>query len=493
MLAMLKKIIRIKPEIFFLSVALTFGIFTVFITPPFQSPDEDVHFLSVWRFSSLSSNPYFSTNIMNFVKIHSYLYFKPEQKYSVSRLRQAVSYGEKNDAPAGKKGEYCYLKLETVPWYLPSIAGMQISKLFTCNFCFNMWAGRLFNLIVYSILVFYAIKISPYFKWGFVLLGSMPMTLFLAASLSYDSLTTAISYILIAATLNLLVKKQNIIFSKSWLLLFGVTCISFLKFPYLLITVPLLFLKKYKFEGNFYYCFKIIIISLFLIQFGLKIIPQLATKSKSVKIEIKRYDRSFGAADPLEKIPRKQTDPLEKIPRKQTDPPEQIKKLITKPLDFCYRFFNTLTSWQKISLYIGSFGGCLGWLDTLLPPAILIFFYIALALTPLTEIRTVELKTFDRSIFFLTGAGLFVFLHIIFYLAIPVDSPYIEGIQGRYFIPFAPLLLLPFLGGVCLKKINKKRLYRNMFFMGTVLLVQSISIITLLQRYYFTYWWDRNA
>ena len=463
MLTILKKNIKIKPEKFFLFTALTFGIFTVFITPPLQAPDENFHFLSVWRFSSLSTDQYVSASIMNFVNMHNYLRFNPNQKYSLEKFKQALSYKQSNGNLAEKNDVYYALRLKTIPWYLPAIVGMWTSKLLSNRFCINMWAGRLFSLIVYSIIIFYAIKISPYFKWGFVLLGIMPMSLFLAASLSYDSFTIAIAFLLIAATLNLLVSNQKITFKNSYLVLAGVIVISFLKFPYFIITAPMLFLKKTKFKGKFSYCFKIVIISILLIQFGIRVIPQIINKDSS-------------------RISKKSSVKV----NSSTNFSKQKHKLFAEPLDFCRCLANT--TWKKMSGYVTGFAGCLGWLDTLLPRTVIVFFYIALMLALLSEIHTLKLTIFDRSIFLLVGLGLFVFIHIIFYLVGDVNSPEIEGVQGRYFIPFAPLILLPFLSNICLRKFKKKRLYRNMFFMGTVLFVQSISIITLLQRYYFTYW-----
>ena len=463
MLTILKKIIKIKPEKFFLFTALTFGIFTVFITPPLQAPDEHFHFLSTWKFSSLSTDQYVSANLMNFVNMHHYLFFNPAQKYSLKKFEQALSYEEDNDNLTEKNDAGHRLRPKTIPWYLPAIVGMWTSKLFSNSFCINMWAGRLFSLIVYSIIIFYAIKISPYFKWGFVLLGVVPMSLFLAASLSYDSFTIAIAFLLIATTLNLLVSKQKITFKNSYLVFAGVILISFLKFPYFIITAPMLFLKKTKFKGKFYYFFKVIIISILLIQFGLRIIPRIISKDKS---QISK-NSSVKA-------------------NRSTNFSKQKHKLFAEPLDFGRCLANT--TWKKMSGYVTGFAGCLGWLDTLLPRTVIVFFYIALMLALLSEIHTPKLTIFDRIIFLLVGLGLFVFIHIIFYLVTKANSPEIEGVQGRYFIPFAPLLLLPFLSNVCLRKFKRKRLYRNMFFMGTVLFVQSISIITLLQRYYFTYW-----
>ncbi|MFA7185607.1 MAG: DUF2142 domain-containing protein [Victivallales bacterium] len=473
MVNLLKKLIKIKAEKFFLITALFFGVLNVFITPPLQAPDEDVHFLSVWRFSSFSANPYFSENKVNFLKMHHYLFFHPHKKYTSEKFKQSLSYENQTDASSPDNGYFCRLRSRTIPYYLPAIIGMGMSKSFSSNFCFNMWSARLFNLIAYCLIVFYAIKVSPYFKWGFTLLGLMPMTLFLASSMSYDSLTIAVCYWVTAMMLKFISGNRKISFSNNWKPLCGIAFLAFLKFPFFLIATPLLFLKKDRFKGNYNYCFKAAIFFLLLLHFGIAG-SEMRLKPASGKI----YDRSFGAPS----VSCGET-------RKYASCSEKLKILATCPANFLNCFFNTLTSSEKILLYAASFGGCLGWLDTLLPPLLLSAFYLILLFSPLSEIRTVNLRLGDRIIFLFTGLGIFVLLHVIFYLANLDVLAHIEGVQGRYFIPFAPLLLLPFLSGIGIKRFKKKRLSANLLFTGTVLVIQSASIITLLQRYYFAYSW----
>jgi uncharacterized membrane protein len=470
---LLKTITKLKPENIFLLLALIFGISMVFVTPPLQSPDEDSHFLSILRFSSFRTNPYFSSNEIAFVQMHHYIYFKPDQKYSLDKFQEALAFEVKDEDASQNNNIYYKLRLKTIPWYLPSIAGMSISKLFSDNFCLNMWAGRLANLFAFAIILFYAIRITPYFKWGFVLLGLMPMTLFLASSLSYDSFTTAISYLLIALILKMFAVKHKLDFKNNWLVILIISIMVFLKFPYLLLATPILFLKKDKFKGSYCYIIKIMVVFAFIFQLGIQMLPNATPAKASSKITY--YDRSFGSDNPL-----------------SDQKPKDIKSVIVKPGVFVHEFFNTLTNRKKILLYIGSFAGCLGWLDTLLPPSVLIFFYLVLMFTSLTVIQKVRLNGFEKSIFFLTGTGLFVAIHFIFYVLTKEETTYIDGIQGRYFIPFAPYLLLPFLGIIKLKKIRKKRLFMNLLFCGSILFVQIVSMTTLLQRYYFSYWWERN-
>jgi len=73
-----------------------------------------------------------------------------------------------------------------------------LGKLVNCSPIVLIYLGRLANLLMYIFIIFWAIKITPIQKWVFLLLALMPMTLYLAASLSADCFTIAISILTIA-------------------------------------------------------------------------------------------------------------------------------------------------------------------------------------------------------------------------------------------------------------------------------------------------------
>ncbi len=74
-----------------------------------------------------------------------------------------------------------------------------------------IYLARFANLLLYVLIVYSAIKLTPVHKWVFFLLALMPMTLYEAASLSADSFTIAVSFLLIALFLkfSFYYKKTN--------------------------------------------------------------------------------------------------------------------------------------------------------------------------------------------------------------------------------------------------------------------------------------------
>jgi len=72
----------------------------------------------------------------------------------------------------------------------------------TCSNLVQTQVGRFFNLILFALAGYFAIKVTPVLKWGFLLLLLTPISLFTAASVSGDALTIGVSFLLTAIFLS---------------------------------------------------------------------------------------------------------------------------------------------------------------------------------------------------------------------------------------------------------------------------------------------------
>jgi uncharacterized membrane protein len=96
-----------------------------------------------------------------------------------------------------------------------------------------------------------------------------------------------------------------------------------------------------------------------------------------------------------------------------------------------------------------AFIGVLGWLDTFLP-GVLYGSYVAVLLAGalLDDSGTARLGLADRGVmvglFLVSVLALMTSLYVVWNA---LGYPVVQGVQGRYFIPFAPLLLLALHGG----------------------------------------------
>ena len=82
--------------------------------------------------------------------------------------------------------------------YLASAFAITIGKILNFSPIILMYIGRLANLLVWLLFIYLAIRITPVHKWVLLILSLMPMTIFQGASLSADSFTMALSFLVIA-------------------------------------------------------------------------------------------------------------------------------------------------------------------------------------------------------------------------------------------------------------------------------------------------------
>ena len=477
----------IHPEKFFVAGALFFGLITAFITPPLQSPDVDRHFLAFDAVTSKKPAITASESSVRFVEMHQYLMFHPGHKYSWARYKDALQMKSPPDDLTSGRVVFGY------PWgrlthSVPQILGIWTARQFTDRMLIQMLAGRLANLLAYTAVVFMAIRIIPFYKWGLVLIGTMPMTLFLASTLSYDAFSIGVVFLVIAQMTNISVSPEIVSAKKLIWFLITLAVMVVLKFPYALIVLPALFLPSSLFKSGktktlFRVTVGILLLFLIIVQY-------------SMTHAAEHWYREYRENSPTVRAYEPQIEgewPIMRESYGQTSAAGQMKKLIVQPSDFLSHFGNTLVSPERIMLYAGSFGGCLGWLDTLLPPAALIFFYLILIAQPILEDRPLDhFQPYLRYLYCATFISLFTLIHVVFYIAATREISDIENVQGRYLIPFAPLLFLSLSSNWLSTKLSLKPIVAKLLFCGTVVFIQVVSIVTLLQRYYGDYWWERK-
>jgi uncharacterized membrane protein len=95
--------------------------------------------------------------------------------------------------------------------------------------------------------------------------------------------------------------------------------------------------------------------------------------------------------------------------------------------------------------YVGQFVGTLGWLDTFLPAPFRALYLAVLLITAVMDSAAgARLELRNRILLLALGLGSVLLLMVIAYLMWNrVGASLIYGLQGRYFIPIAPLLFLP--------------------------------------------------
>ncbi len=230
-------IIRLKlvPEKTYFILAMIFGLSMVFITPPFQVPDEFNHFFRAYQVSegTLVSQKQdarlggsLPKSLPTTATPYRALPFHAENKQSIDDIFNSFNI------PLNKSDrvfvDFPNTALYSPVPYLPQALGVSSGKIFQASPLILLYLGRLSNLFVWIILIFIAIRITPIYKWLFMLLALTPMSLFLAASLSADCFTNAIAFLAIAMFLYYAFANEKMINTGCFLKILAITLLIYL-------------------------------------------------------------------------------------------------------------------------------------------------------------------------------------------------------------------------------------------------------------------------
>lgn len=395
---MIRKL-NVKPERVFLILCLIFGIGFLLATPIFQVPDEPDHLLK---------------------SIH-------------------ISKGE----ILPEKSMVFVSSYPPVP-YVASASVIFVGKLVNFHSLdMIIYFAKLANLLLYVLIVYSAIKLTPVHKWVFFLLALMPMTLYEAASLSADSFTIAISFLLIALFLKFSFdEEKNELNTKYILILFFLgLMIALSKQIYIVLMLLFFSIPFYKFKNRrqMFSSFLVISIPLLLIIEGWGFVIQGAYVPVLPEI-------SFHG---------------------------QIVFMLLHPIAFIQALLHSFLHYAQY--YLVSFVGTFGWLDNRLDtplPSILVYIYlIVLILVSLIDNNDFNINLNQKLVYLTTFSLSFLSIFVLEYIAWNVvGSNIIEGVYGRYFIPIAPLFFLLF---------YNKRFKFNSDKMGIAIILFSVSILSI--------------
>ncbi len=418
--------IRIIPEWVFLFIAIPGAAVFTFITPPLQVPDEGNHFLRAYELSEFkffSQEKTFPVSILMLDSAFQHLHFLAGQKTTMADITKhiGVKLEQEKKAPASPP-------TYTLP-YLPQAMGVFIGRIIGSSPLALMYLGRLFNLLISVLIMFFAIRIIPQFKWIFLLLALMPKTLFLFGSLSYDSLTISLSFFTIAVFFYYAFSCERKINIKDLAVMALLALLLlFCKPPYFLLALLFFIIPPKKF-GHLY---KYIMIALGVVILGLAIWKGPAAISSFSSTDT---TQQVGSADPAASAGNHSViRPEDQIKLIKNDIPAYLKLIAKSGFDY-YR-----------SYILKSFVGVLGWIDVELPDLLTYSYLVLILLSALVlSGENVSLGMMKKLLLFLLLVGTFVIVETAMYVyATRPGRDRVFGVQGRYFIPMAPLFFMLF-------------------------------------------------
>lgn len=172
-----------KPEFIFIIFGFIFGLVMMFLTPPYQVPDESAHLL---RACEVADGILYNKTPAQNVECDNYIRKNMELSRS-GAVHQVTGY-----PPL---------------LYFSSALGLKVGEIWGGKIMFYL--GRMFNFIVWLLLTALAIKITPVFKWMFLFAALFPMSVFEGMSLAADSFNNAFAFLFFAYLFKLIFGEKE--------------------------------------------------------------------------------------------------------------------------------------------------------------------------------------------------------------------------------------------------------------------------------------------
>lgn len=235
----------------FMIIAFTLGICYCIAVPFGQGTDEVSHFLRIYEISKKYTTIHYqetSEFSKEFVALADY---QANREISYNDYKEnfeafVMNTEEKEDLIAN----YWNMRLYSPIQYLPQAIGVTIGRIVTDNILVIGTFGRIFGFLAWTFLCAYAIKIVPNKKTFFIVLCLLPVNIFSAICLSGDTLTNAVCMVFLAMIYRKVYLKEKISKKDKMVLILSGCLIALCKIVYLPFVFLALLLKKENFDNK---------------------------------------------------------------------------------------------------------------------------------------------------------------------------------------------------------------------------------------------------
>ena len=315
--------------------------------------------------------------------------------------------------------------------YVPSAVGLSLGRLLGLSAMLTFQIARICNLLCFVILAWAAVRLIPFGKNLLGMTAILPITLQQGASFSYDAMVNGLLLLFSAFCFRLWKKEQKEkweIVLTAFLALFTALAKGGVYLPLLMLLIPA-FLKGRDFKNT-------------------------ERKKIFLWIGLAAAAAAFLAAVAVLKfMPVFQT--FLEGNGQNGDSTYTISYLIQHPLNVVYLYWNTVMQ-EGDTLLQGLLGGILSWLDLRMNWIFQLIFLFGLILTANLEKDRFEGKFWKKVLIMIScsiSAAFIMMSMLVGYTK--ASSDYIQGLQGRYFLPLA--LPLFFLGTTQMVRVQRKQ------------------------------------
>ena len=239
-----KKIYK-KLEWLFVVYALIFGLLLIFYAQPVKNSwDEQIHFGNAYSLAFGRNVEW--TEAAELTKNGETVTCNTKAEFA--ELRAYLN--EKNDTVVYTEQKESLIPAYSSLAYIPQAIFINIASILKTSFSVLYALGKIGNLLIYILVMFWAIKLAKRKKLFLIFVALMPTPLFLAASYTYD--TIVFSFITLACVLwanELYNESINIRKIIGMVLLFAIGCFSkavYIPMILIMLILPIAFTKKKK-------------------------------------------------------------------------------------------------------------------------------------------------------------------------------------------------------------------------------------------------------
>lgn len=418
---------NLKPEKIFVFAALVLGIAHMFALPAYSTPDERAHFATAYYYSNIvmGQDPVDENG--------NVLVRNEDLLLNVENIRPHIgTYALIADNMFRGSTDDTMVSFDTTPldvpfWsYVPQTIGITVARLLGLGNIMLLALSDVLALLFYVGCIYLAIKLIPFGKSVLSVLSLLPMTLETAASFSYDVTVNGLSILFIGYVFYLAYEKNKANL-RDWI---AMAVLIFLLAPikvvYVLLALLCILIPGQKMK-------KYWIGSVGVVAAG-GISCLLLRLTAIMNLAVISGKGSMGTAQNT----------------------YTVASILADPVRVVGVLYNTLCE-QTDAIFAPLYGQKLGYWDVSVPYYISFGFVIVLVLSLIMgENEKVCVKSWHKVLMFFLCAGMIGGITLSMMLDFTdVTDTMVRGIQGRYFIPFLPLVAFLFRGD---KIVAKKSL-----------------------------------
>lgn len=325
--------------------------------------------------------------------------------------------------------DYRETSASSVLEYMPAVITVTLGRLFNVSVYFNLLMAKIVSFLFYIGLCFWAIRNAPYLKTGIAFAALIPMNLYQATGITYDSTVCACSLLLFSYILKACKEKiiiGDIVITSILSLIIG-CCKGGFYLPILLLWLWVLRKGENK-EWK-----KIFIWNCILGGVGFAFTAFDAFWP---------YIRDAFSLVSTETAENALVTVRETVPSTESDS-YGILYCVAYPKGFIVLLINTLI--EKLNFYVGgAIGYRMAWAYRSVDFLIVVPFLVILILSISKTEGDAEIRPafFQRLICCIIVCLEFLGFHVLMLVETPVDLNVIQGVQGRYFLPLIPIIAL---------------------------------------------------